>query len=220
MKLTRSYLQELKDKCTIFSEVVVGKNVTFFPYAVIGRPSFVPSGATSRRVSTDIEPTIIGDNSVIGSGVVIYHGSIIGKNCLIGDQAKLMNNVVIGDYSLVAINVKVGYETIIGHHTRIMDLTNVAGRAVVGNNVFIGPGVMMGNDNKMGRAGGEGDKGPIIEDYVTIGMNASILPGVRIGKDSIIAAGSVVTRDVEPGCLYMGTPAKFKRKLRGGEIRC
>jgi len=204
----------------IFPKTELGSNVVIFPYAVIGRPSYVPEGTTARKINMEQEPTIIGDNSVIGAGSIIYHGSIIGKNCLIGDQAKLMNNVKIGDYSLIAINVKVGYQAVIGHHTKIMDLTNVAGRAVIGNNVFIGPAVVMGNDNKMGRAGGEGDIGPIIEDYVTIGMNATILPGVRIGQDSIIAAGSVVTNDVPPGCLYMGVPARFKRELREDEKRC
>jgi len=204
----------------IFPKTKFGEDVIVFPYAVLGRPSCVPEGTTSRKVNMEQESTIIGDNTVIGSGAVIYHGTIIGKNCLIGDQAKILNNVQIGDYSLVAINVKVGYQTIIGHHTRIMDLTNVAGRAIIGNHVFIGPAVVMGNDNKMGRAGGEGDVGPIIEDYVTIGMNATILPGVRIGRDSIVAAGSVVTKDVPSGCLYMGAPAKFKRELREDERRC
>lgn len=214
-------LEEMRSYAYIFKNVELGDNVTIFPYAVIGRPCWVPEGTTSRKINmSKLESTIIKDNTVIGSGAVIYHGSSIGRNCLIGDQAKLMNNVTIGDFSLIAINVKVGYETVIGHHVRIMDLTNVAGRAVLGNHVFIGPGVMMGNDNKMGRAGGEGDIGPIIEDYVTIGMNASILPGVTIGKDSIIGAGSVVTKNVDPGCLYMGVPAKFKRRLREDEIRC
>ena len=213
-------IDELKEKAYIFESVSLGRNVVIFPYAVVGRPCYVPIGTTSRKINMELEPTVIGDNSVVGSGAVVYHGSIIGSNCLIGDHAKLMNNVVIKDYTLIAINVKVGYETVIGSHTRIMDLTNVAGRAIVGNHVFIGPGVMMGNDNKMGRTGGDGDKGPIIEDYVTIGMNASILPGIRVGKDSIIAAGSVVTKDVHPGCLYMGAPAVFKRKLKEDEIRC
>lgn len=214
-------IRSFRDMSCVFDNVTLGRNVTVFPYAVVGRPCMVPFGTTTRKVDVDLKPTVIGDDSIIGSGAVIYHGCVIGRKCLIGDQAKLMNDVVIGDNSLIAINVKVGYETVIGHHTRIMDLTNVAGNAILGNNIFIGPGVMMGNDNSMGREGAEySSTGPIIEDWVTIGMNASILPNVHIGRDSIIAAGSVVTRDVPSGTVVMGSPARVVRNTTEEERRC
>lgn len=53
----------------------------------------------------------------------------------------------------------------------------------------------------------------IIEDEVWIGANVTILPGVSIGKCSVIGAGSIVTKDVEPYSIYLGTPARKVKNL-------
>jgi acetyltransferase-like isoleucine patch superfamily enzyme len=147
----------------------------------------------------------------------------LGKNCLIGDGVHIREGVEIGDNCIIGISCKVGARTKIGSYTRVMDLTNVASDAVLGQHVFIGPGVMMGNDNSMGREkvkDGFSFTGPFIEDWVTIGMNSSILPSVIIGRDTIVAAGSVVTRNVDSCILVMGVPAKKVRDLKKEEIRC
>ena len=130
---------------------------------------------------------------------------------------------MIGDNCIVGIGCKIGARTQIHDYTRVMDLTNVASDAYLGEHVFIGPGVMMGNDNAMGRGktkGGLTFTGPYIEDWVTVGMNANLLPNTKIGTDSIVAAGSTVTREVPSGVLVMGSPAKIKRDLKSEEIRC
>lgn len=57
----------------------------------------------------------------------------------------------------------------------------------------------------------------VVEDEAWIGANVTILPGVRIGRCSVIGAGSVVTRDVEPYSIYAGVPAKKIRDLKTGE---
>ena len=206
------------------SEVKYGQNVNVFPGCVIGRPSMAPKGVTEIDYSLLLlKPVTIGDNTIIGANTVIYNNVRIGKNCLIGDGVHIREDVEIGDNCIVGIGCKVGARTRIGNYTRVMDLTNVASDAILGEHVFIGPGVMMGNDNAMGRdktKGGFDFTGPVIDDYVTVGMNSSILPNTKIGTDSIVAAGSVVTREVEPGILVMGIPAKFYRKLKGEEVRC
>ena len=206
------------------SEIIYGERVVVFPGSVIGRPPMAPSGKTSIDYSKlPTKPVYIGDNSIIGANTVIYNDVKIGKNCLIGDGVRIREGVTIDDGCIVGINCKIGARTKIGIGTRVMDLTNVASDAILGDYVFIGPGVMMGNDNSMGRldsGDGFGFRGPIIEDYVTIGMNASILPDTRIGRDSIVAASAVVTRDIKPGVLVMGIPAKIKRLLRKEEMRC
>jgi acetyltransferase-like isoleucine patch superfamily enzyme len=138
---------------------------------------------------------------------------------LIGDGVVIREKVEIGDNTVIGINCKVGTRTKIGSKTRIMDLTNVASDAIIEDNVFVGMGVMMGNDNKMGRTDDWVAEGPVIKEWSTIGMNASILPGVIIGNDVIVGAGSVVTKDVLEKIVVMGIPAKFKRNLTQEEIR-
>lgn len=210
-------------KDLLFSEVIYGENVTVFPGAVLGRVPLAPKGVTEIDYSKlERKPVKIGDGTIIGANAVIYNDVEIGKNCLIGDGVHIREKVRIGDNCIIGISTKVGARTIIGNSTRVMDLTNVASDAILGNNVFIGPGVMMGNDNSMGRedAGdGFGFSGPKIEDWVTIGMNSSILPNTIIGMDSIVAAGSVVTRDIPHGVVAMGTPSKPIRSLREEERR-
>ena len=206
------------------ADVKWGKQIHIGAGACIGRIPMAPKGTTEIDYnSLPREPVYVGDNTIIGANAVIYANVKIGKNCLIGDSVHIREGVEIGDNCIIGISTKVGARTIIGHHTRIMDLTNVASDAKLGNYVFIGPGVMMGNDNSMGRnyvGDGRNFTGPIIEDYVTVGMNTSILPNTKIKKDSIVAAGSIVTRDIEPGILAMGSPAKKYRDLKEGEIRC
>ena len=97
--------------------------------------------------------------------------------------------------------------------------TSESGRSLIkiGNDVMIGPRVMiLGGHHAYDRLDipmwkqGEGKQGNIvIEDDVWIGAGSIILTGVRIGRGSIIAAGSVVTKDVEPYCIYGENPAKF-----------
>lgn len=205
-----------------YTEVITGENVKILPFCVIGRPPMSPSGLTSIDYSKlESKPVIIGDNTIIGTHCVIYNDVRIGKNCLIGDAVKIREGVIIGDNCIIGIGTKVGARTTIGNYTRIMDITNVASDAMIGDHVFIAPCVIMGNDNSMGRnVGFVIGKGPIIEDWVTIGMNATLLPGITIGKDSMVAASAVVTKDVPSGVKVVGLPAKIVRDLREDEKRC
>jgi len=207
------------------SDVNYGENVIVFTGSVIGRPPMAPMGKTEIDYSKLPNlPVNIGDNTIIGANVVVYNNVSIGKNCLIGDGVYIREGVVIEDNCIIGIGCKVGARTKVGEGTRVMDLTNVASDAILEENVFIGPGVMMGNDNSMGRykdgLGGLGFKGPYIKSWATIGMNASLLPAVVIGTDSIVGANSVVTKDVDDFSIVMGVPAQFIRRLKDEELRC
>lgn len=95
---------------------------------------------------------------------------------------------------------------------------NEHAQVIIGNNVAVGYRcsfltINHNMDNPVRRAGKVSGKQIIIEDGVWIGGNVTILPGVVIGKGSVIAAGSVVTHDVEPNTLYGGVPAIIIRKL-------
>ncbi len=204
----------IHDFVTIYPKVIVEDSVEIFEGAVIGRP---PRGtkATQREVMSGFRPTRIGRYSVISPHAVIYTDVEIGEATLIGDGASIREGCRIGRNCVISRNVTVNYDTVVGDFTKIMDGTHITGNMRIGSNVFISLMVSTANDNNLGKAGYDERSvvGPIIEDDVGIGAGANILPGVRVGTGSIVAAGAVVTKDVPPKKLVMGTPARIVRDL-------
>ena len=111
-------------------------------------------------------------------------------------------------------HIRVGKDVFVNINSYFMDGAEI----VIGDHVFIGPScgfyTAMHPLDASSRNQGLEKALPIhIEDDVWIGANVVILPGVTIGKGSVIAAGSVITHDVEAYSLAAGVPAKIKKKL-------
>jgi UDP-2-acetamido-3-amino-2,3-dideoxy-glucuronate N-acetyltransferase len=129
----------------------------------------------------------------IGKNVKIWHFAYVGSEAEIGD------NVMIG--SLTHID----YKAKIGDNTRIEGSVYIPPLTVIGKNVFIGPAAAFTNDPypmspKM--------VGVIVEDGAIIGSRSVFKPGVRVGRNSVVAMAAVVTKDVLPETVVMGHPAK------------
>jgi UDP-2-acetamido-3-amino-2,3-dideoxy-glucuronate N-acetyltransferase len=129
----------------------------------------------------------------IGKNVKIWHFAYVGSEAEIGD------NVMIGSLTHIDYKVKIGDDTRIEGSVYIPPLT------VIGKNVFIGPAAAFTNDPypmspKM--------VGVIVEDGAIIGSRSVFKPGVRVGRNSVVAMAAVVTKDVLPETVVMGHPAK------------
>jgi UDP-2-acetamido-3-amino-2,3-dideoxy-glucuronate N-acetyltransferase len=129
----------------------------------------------------------------IGKNVKIWHFAYVGSEAEIGD------NVMIGSLTHIDYKVK------IGDNTRIEGSVYIPPLTVIGKNVFIGPAAAFTNDPypmspKM--------VGVIVEDGAIIGSGSVFKPGVRVGRNSVVAMAAVVTKDVLPETVVMGHPAK------------
>jgi acetyltransferase-like isoleucine patch superfamily enzyme len=89
-----------------------------------------------------------------------------------------------------------------------MDLTHLTGNMTIEDDVFVSILVGTTNDNVVRSGYGDHIVGPRIEEGAVVGVGASLLPGVRIGRKATVAAGAVVTKDVEAGSLVVGIPAR------------
>jgi len=121
----------------------------------------------------------------------------IEPGAIIRDRVSIGNNAVIMMGAIINIGAEIGSNTMI-------DMNAVLGaRAIVGNNCHIGAGAVLAGVLEPPSA-----KPVVIEDNVLIGANAVVLEGVTVGKGAVVAAGSVVTKDVQPGTVVAGIPAK------------
>lgn len=205
----------IHDYVVIYPGTVIKKGVEIFDHCVLGKLPTSP-GITSRKLKTEYTNLIIGENCVLCPGVVLYTGTEIGQNNLLGDFCSIREECKIGNNCIISRNVSINYNTSIGNHTKIMDNTHITGNMKIGNHVFISVLVATTNDNTMGREEYNEDhvQGATIEDHVTIGAAANILPGVVIGNNAIVGAGALVTKTVPVNKVVMGVPATIIRDVK------
>lgn len=158
------------------------------------------------RHDDDASTTVLGDRARIRAGTIIYTDVQIGDDFTTGHRALVREETTIGDSVVVGTDAVIDGTTSVGSHVSLQTGVYVPTDTEIGDNVFIGPRAVLTNDPYPVRQDVD-LAGPIIEDGVSIGANATVLPDVTVGNGSFVAAGAVVTRDVPPETLAVGTPA-------------
>ena len=139
--------------------------------------------------------------------------SAIGNNKIRAEKFSFLKNKGFQMLSIVHPQALIDTKVTYGDNVIIEMGTAIHTNSSIGNDVFLGGDALIGHHNKIGDhvlIGGNVSLGGavIVEDYVSIGVGASIKPGVRLGKGSIVGVGAAVVKDVNPGDVVVGVPAK------------
>lgn len=193
----------------IHADTVVGNDVRIDDQAVLGKlPMKAANSATTKE--QELPPLEVGDVSIVGTGVVLYRGARIDGKVLMADLCTIRENVTIGRGTIVGRGVTVENFCTVGRYCKLESECYITAYSTLEDRVFIAPGVVTSNDNFVGRTAERFKhfKGVTVKKGARVGAGTVTLPGVTIGEDALVAAGSVVTRDVPARTIALGTPAK------------
>lgn len=190
-------------------------NSFIYPNVTLGENCRIDEGVTlGFSENKTAEKTLIGRNSIVRANTFIYSGVKIGENFQTGPNVLIREDNTIGDNVVIWHGATISPGNIIGDGCRI-HAGSFLELVTLGERVFIGPGVIFTDDphpmNPSPRVHFGGAK---VEDEVVIGANTTILPHIKIGKHAVIGAGSVVTKDVPDGEVWVGNPARFLKKAK------
>lgn len=184
----------------IHPNVKLGKNVKIDAYCIIGYGDF--------------GKTAIGDDAHIRSHSVIYSGTKIGSGFCTGHAVNIRERCHIGN------NVSVGTRSVLEHEVYIEDGVRIHSMAFVPEyskllkGSWIGPSVVLTNaEYPLSPSTKENLKGVTVCENAKIGANTTVLPGVKIGPNSLVGAASVVTRSIPENKIAFGNPASVKRDM-------
>jgi len=185
----------------IYKNVEIGENAEIGDYVIIGIP---PKGKKDGELKT-----VIGDNAVIRSHTVIYAGNKIGDDFQTGHHITIRENNNIGNSVSIGSGSDIEYEIKIEDQVRIHSQAFIPEYSILRKGCWIGPNVVLTNARYPGSEGVKARlNGPELKENVKVGANSTILPAITVEKNSLIGAGSVVTKDVAEKIIVAGNPAK------------
>jgi UDP-3-O-[3-hydroxymyristoyl] glucosamine N-acyltransferase len=205
---------EIGHHVVIRAGTTIGANVRIDDQTSIGKqPMRAPNSAVTQD---NLQPAAeIGDNCLIGAGVVIYAGSKLGRKVLVADLATIREDVSVGDFTIVGRGVAIENKCTIGRYCKLETNVYITAYSTIVDRVFIAPGVLTSNDNYMGRTERRFEyfRGVTVRRGGRIGVGAVILPGKEIAADAVVAAGALLTKNADKNIIYAGLPAKSFRSV-------
>lgn len=179
----------------VHSNVVIGDGTSIGSHCELGHPSPTPTST----------PLLVGYKSTIRSHSVLYEGSTIGHDFACGHHVTIREGSVIGEGASVGTLSDIEGDCQIGRLTRLHSNVHVGKGSIIGDFVWLYPYAILTNDPQ---PPSEIRQGVIIGDFAVVASHAVLLPGVKIGEDSLVGANSTVSKDVPSGRVFVGSPAK------------
>ncbi len=209
---------EIHPSAIVYPGTVLGEGVKVLENAVVGKQPTLSPRSTAKR--EPLPPTVIGDGTIVSTGAIVFAGTSVGARVILGDQSCVRERVTIGDDVVLGRGALVENDTTIGALTKIQAEAYITAYSTLEDNVFIAPCVVTTNDNFMGRTERRHEliKGPTIRRGARVGGGAILCPGVEIGEEAFVGAGAVVTKDVPPRVVVVGSPARVLRDVPTDEL--
>jgi acetyltransferase-like isoleucine patch superfamily enzyme len=209
---------EVAETAIVYPGTVLGKGCKILDYAVVGKQPTLGPRSTAKR--DELPPLELGAGTIVSTGAIIFAGTHIGERAIIGDQACVRERCDLGHDVVIGRGALVENDTVVGSLTKIQADAYVTAYTTVEEGVFIAPRVITTNDNFMGRTERRHAlrKGPTIRRGARVGAGAVLCPGVEIGEEAFIGAGTVVVEDVLPRVVVVGNPARILRAVPAEEL--
>ncbi len=211
-------MSDVHPSAIVYPGTVLGEGVRVLENAVVGKQPALSARSTAKR--EPLPPTEIGEGTILSTGAIVFAGSRLGARVIIGDQSCVRERVTIADDVVLGRGSLVENDTTIGAMTRIQADAYITAYSTLEEHVFIAPCVVTTNDNFMGRTDRRHElmKGPTIRRGARIGGGAILCPGIEIGEEAFVGAGAVVAKDVPPGVVVVGNPARILRRVPEDEL--
>ena len=170
---------------------------------------------SNTELETRLPDTTFGEGIVIRPRAIVYAGSTFGRGCFVGDGAIVRENVDVGDFTTIGAGVIIEQACFLSDQVKVMSGAYLSAGTKVGPGCFIGPRVCTTNDRYMGSREVADEVrarercAPVFHKGCYIGANVTVLPGVEVFTGVKVAAGSVITKDLERPGLYIPVNGKL-----------
>ena len=163
----------------------------------------------------DHSALLIGDYCLIGNNAVLYRGCTLQAHVMVADLSSVRERVSVGESTIIGRGVAVENDCTIGTHCKLETNAYITAYSRLEDYVFIAPGVTTSNDNFAGRTKDRYKhyKGITVLRGGRVGAGATVLPSKTIGADAMLAAGSLLTRDIPAHQIWAGVPARYMRMV-------
>lgn len=201
----------------VHGETVIGPGVVVQDGVVLGKPPRLSS--RSSTAAPPGGPLVIEAGASICAQAIVFEGAHIGEGAIIGDQSYVRERAVIGAGSVVGRGTCVDNDVVVGARVRLQSQVYVTAFSVIEDDVFVGPCAMTTNDNTMARQHpGDELRGATLRRACRIGGGAILTPGIEIGEEAYVGAGSVVTNHVPPRGVVIGVPGRVVRYVEDSDL--
>lgn len=204
--------------CIIRENVIIKKGTYIGANCILGE--YTADFYRDRKANNG--PLVIGEESIIRSGSILYSDSLIGNYFQTGHRVTIREKAKIGHHVSVGTLADIQGDCEIGNYVRLHSNVFVAMKAKIEDYVWMFPHSVLTNDPTPPSTV---EKGVTLKKYAIVAARSVILPGVVVESDSLVAAGAVVNRDVKTGEVVGGNPAKvisntskIKNHVTGEEV--